>query len=76
MKNKARNVAVSRNTTRILTVSKIHREWGTGNGRKHQSVPALRLNGNWLGSLGFVPGQKVQVIAGVRSIRIALVAAL
>lgn len=68
MKNTARN------TTRFLTVSRIHREWGTDNSRKHQSVPALRLNGNWLGSLGFVPGQKVQVSASLRSIRIELVA--
>jgi Toxin SymE, type I toxin-antitoxin system len=76
MKKKAPNKAsASQNTTRILTVSNVHREWGADNRRKYQSVPALRLNGNWLAKIGFVAGQRVRVIASVHSITIAHVAA-
>jgi hypothetical protein len=76
MKKKALNTASSsQNTTRILTVSKVHREWGADNRRKYQTVPALRLNGNWLANIGFAAGQKVRVIANVHSITIAHVAA-
>jgi len=56
---------------RTLTVSTVHREWGTTCRRQHSYVPALRLNGQWLRSVGFAPGQRVQVILGAGTIVIA-----
>jgi hypothetical protein len=45
---------------RMLTVSTVHRECGGSTRSKHSWVPALRLNGQWLGKFGFAPGQKVR----------------
>lgn len=53
-----------KNTIRTLTVSTVHRESGGSMRIKHSWVPALRLNGQWLGRLGFAPGQKVELKIG------------
>jgi hypothetical protein len=54
---------------RILTVSTVHRESGSMR-IKHSWVPALRLNGKWLGKFGFTPGQKVRLQIGPGTILI------
>ena len=54
---------------RILTVSTVHREYGRTR-TKHSWVPALRVNGQWLGRLGFAPGQKVRLKMGQGTILI------
>jgi hypothetical protein len=46
---------------RNLTVSSVHREYIGSTQSKHSSVPGLRLNGHWLGRIGFPTGQKVQL---------------
>jgi hypothetical protein len=52
-----------RSTVRILTVSKMYREWGSnGSRRKITCFPMLRLQGKWLGGLGLDPGQKAKLI--------------
>ena len=77
---KSKQVAVSRpnelsinsiNGIRTLTVSAVYREWGALWRRRYSWVPALRLQGHWLGAVGFKPGQKVEVIVGADSIVIA-----
>jgi hypothetical protein len=57
---------------RTLTVSTVHREWSATCGRQHSYVPALRLYGRWLRSVGFAPGQKVRVILGAGMIVISV----
>lgn len=57
--------------TRVLTVSTVHREWGAAWRRQHSYVPALRLNGQWLRTVGFAPGQKVRLTVGAGTIVIA-----
>jgi Toxin SymE, type I toxin-antitoxin system len=39
---------------------------------KHSCVPALRLNGEWLGRFGFTPGQKVRLKIGPGKILITV----
>jgi hypothetical protein len=68
MKNKSRHESA----IRILTVSTVHRESGGSIRTKHSRVPALRLNGRWLGRLGFAPGQKVELKIGEGSILITV----
>jgi hypothetical protein len=46
------------NTERTLTVSSLHREWGEAHRREH----SVALNGNWLSTLGIMPGQKIRVV--------------
>jgi Toxin SymE, type I toxin-antitoxin system len=41
---------------------------------KHDWVPALRLNGQWLGRFGFTPGQKVRLKIGQGTILITATA--
>jgi hypothetical protein len=48
---------------RLLSVSRVHREAGSGYQRQYRSVPAIRLNGEWLRALGFETGQKVELHA-------------
>src|SRR5438270_5927358 len=52
---------VPRIELRNLTVSSVHREYGDSTRNKHSWVPGLRLNGQWLGRMGFLTGQKVQL---------------
>jgi hypothetical protein len=55
---------------RTLTVSSLYRQRGVH--RKSECVvPSVRLNGRWLAALGFVPGQKIRVIANNSTIVIA-----
>jgi len=54
---------------RILTVSTLHRQWSTHR-NSECVVPNIRLNGKWLSALGFVPGQKIRVIANDSTITI------
>jgi hypothetical protein len=46
-------------TTRTLTVSSLHREWGEPHRKNECVVPSIRLNGKWLSALGIAPGQKI-----------------
>lgn len=55
---------------RTLTVSSLYRQWG-GHCKSECVVPSVRLNGKWLAALGFVPGQKIHVIANGSIITIA-----
>jgi len=52
---------IPRNELRNLTVSSVHREYPGSTQSKHSWVPGLRLNGQWLGRIGFPTGQKVQL---------------
>lgn len=65
-----KNESWHESSIRILTVSTVHRESGGSIRTKHSWVPALRLNGRWLGRLGFAPGQKVELKTGEGTILI------
>ena len=51
------------NRTRMLTVSRLYREWGEPHRKRECAVPSIRLNGKWLSQLGLVLGQKIRIIA-------------
>jgi hypothetical protein len=52
---------------RTLTVSSLHRDWGSN----ECVVPSIRLNGKWIAALGIVPGQKIRVITNGAIITLA-----
>lgn len=55
---------------RSLTVSTLRRSWGSLYRQRWATVPALRLNGQWLEQAGFNPGEKVTVHIEERSLTI------
>jgi hypothetical protein len=59
---------------RTLTVSSLHRQWGTAHRKNECFVPSIRLNGKWLTALGLAPGQKIRVVTNGSIITIAPVA--
>jgi hypothetical protein len=48
---------------RTLTVSRLHREWGSYYRRSYAQVPYIRLAGQWLSDAGIQPGQQIHVEA-------------
>ncbi len=56
---------------RTLTVSSLHREWGSARRKNECVVPSIRLNGKWLAALGLVPGQRIRVITNGAIITLA-----
>ena len=70
MENDRQKEQAQLGSQRTLTVSSLYRQWGAH--RKSECVvPSVRLNGKWLAALGFVPGQKIRVIANGSIITIA-----
>jgi hypothetical protein len=56
---------------RTLTISSLHRQWGSAHRKNECCVPSIRLNGKWLAALGFASGQKVRVMTNGSIITIA-----
>jgi hypothetical protein len=70
-KDSSRKAARSPSSVRSLTVCAMHREWSGTSQHRHATVPALRVNGNWLRAAGFPVGTRVmiEIRRGILTIR-------